>query len=96
MCAGVEHWLAFGGMALVGIFSYFCMTKSLQMIDPTIVAFVRALEIVFAYIAQIAIMHQLPTSLAIIGGSCVLVSVLAMAVQDKVTALIPEKIRFLF
>ena len=93
---GVEHWLAFVGMALVGIFSYFCMTKSLQMIDPTIVAFVRALEIVFAYIAQVAIMHQLPTSLAIIGGSCVLVSVLAMAVQDKVTALIPEKIRFLF
>lgn len=93
---GVEHWLAFFGMACVGIFSYFCMTKSLQMIDPTIVAFVRALEIVFAYIAQIAIMHQLPDSYAIIGGSCVLVSVLAMAIQTKITALIPEKIRFLF
>ena len=90
------HWLAFFGMATAGIFSYFCMTKSLQMIDPTIVAFVRALEIVFAYVAQIAIMHQLPNLLAVIGGSCVLISVLAMAIQPKIIALIPEKIRFLF
>ena len=83
-------------MALAGILSYFCMTKSLQMIDPTIVAFVRALEIVFAYVAQIVIMHQLPNLLAIIGGSCVLISVLAMALQQKIVDFIPEKIRFMF
>ena len=83
-------------MALAGMVSYLCMTKSLQMIDPTIVAFVRAMEIVFAYVAQIVIMHQLPNLLAIIGGSCVLFSLLAMVFYEKIMILIPEKIRFVF
>ena len=31
---------------------YYCMTKSLQLVDPTVVAFIRSLEIVFDYVFQ--------------------------------------------
>lgn len=89
-------WMAFVFMALAGIVAYFCMTKSLQMIDPTIVAFVRALEIVFAYVIQVAIIREIPPILSIVGASLVLISVFAMALREKIVALLPTKIRFIF
>lgn len=91
-----QDWLAYILMALAGIGAYFCMTKSLQTIDPTVVAFVRALEIVFAYIIQIGIMQQMPALLSIVGASLVLLSVFAMAMHDKVVALMPRGIKFIF
>ena len=75
---------------------YFCMTKSLQMIDPTVVAFIRSLEIVFAYIFQITIMSQIPTVLALVGAGLGFISILAISVQHMIMPYIPERIRFLF
>lgn len=89
-------WIIYILIGLGGIAAYFCMTKSLQMIDPTVVAFVRALEIVFAYVIQIAIVQQIPALLSIIGASLVLLSVFAMALHDKIMAMLPDKIKFLF
>ena len=75
---------------------YFCMTKSLQMIDPTIVAFLRSIEIVFGYVFQVIIMEQIPTIVCLTGAGLTLISVLAMSLQDVLLPCIPEKIRFLF
>ena len=72
------------------------MTKSLQMVDPTIVAFLRSIEIVFGYIFQVAIMKEIPTLICLTGASLTLISVLAMSLQDVLLPCIPEKIRFLF
>ena len=90
------HWLAYVLMAMGGISAYFCMTKSLQMIDPTVVAFIRALEIVFAYLIQTLIVLKIPAVLSLIGASLVLGSVFAMALHDKIIQRIPPKIRFIF
>ena len=79
-----------------GTLGYFCMTKSLQMVDPTIVAFLRSIEIVFGYIFQVAIMEQIPTVVCITGAGLILISVLAMSLQNVLIPYIPEKIRFLF
>lgn len=89
-------WLIYIFIGVGGIAAYFCMTKSLQMIDPTVVAFIRALEIVFAYIIQVAIIQQIPAVMSIIGASLVLLSVFAMALHDKIMAMLPDKIKFLF
>ena len=58
------------------------MTKSLQMINPTIVSFFKALEIIMAFSIQIIIMQQYPNILAIIGATLVLLSVTLITVQD--------------
>ena len=79
-----------------GTLGNFCMTKSLQMVDPTIVAFLRSIEIVFGYIFQVAIMEQIPTVVCITGAGLILISVLAMSLQDVLLPCIPERIRFLF
>ena len=58
------------------------MTKSLQMIDPTVVSFIRSLEIVLAYAVQVLIMHQVPDYVAGIGAVLVVISVALIALQD--------------
>ena len=90
------NWLAYTSMSISGIFAYFCMTKSLQMIDPTVVSFVRALEIVVAYVAQYVVMEEVPEMLSLIGAALVLISVSSMTLQNFIVQLIPERIRFLF
>ena len=67
---------------MVGLLAYFCMTKSLQLIDPTVVSFIRSLEIIFAYVVQVLIMHQIPNYLAGFGAILVLISVGSIALQD--------------
>lgn len=90
------EWLAYLGVAFAGILAYFCMTKALQMIDPTVVAYVRALEIVFAYVVQVVFMHQMPAILSIVGATLVLFSVIAIAAQEKFVSVLPERVRFIF
>ena len=92
----LADWLAYSFMSMGGIVAYFCMTRSLQMIDPTVVSFVRALEIIVAYVAQYVIMEEVPTLLSIVGAALVLLSVSSMTLQNFIIQLIPERIRFLF
>merc|ERR1719233_2507388 len=71
--------LMLGGMGLVG---FFALTRSLQLIPPTTVAVVRAMEIVLAYGVQAAVLGEIPNTLALVGSSFVIISVVAFAAED--------------
>jgi len=71
--------LMLGGMGLVG---FFALTRSLQLIPPTTVAVVRAMEIVLAYGVQAAVLGEIPDTLALVGSSFVIISVVAFAAED--------------
>jgi len=71
--------LLLGGMGLVG---FFALTRSLQLIPPTTVAVVRAMEIVLAYGVQAAVLGEIPDTLALVGSSFVIFSVVAFAAED--------------
>ena len=58
------------------------MTKSLQMIDPIVVSFFKALEVIIAFTIQIIGMHQFPNNFVIIGAILVLLSVILISIQD--------------
>jgi len=77
-----EEWLSLlmlGGMGLVG---FFALTRSLQLIPPTTVAVLRAMEIVLAYGVQAVVLGEVPNSLAIAGSSLVITSVVAFAAEN--------------
>jgi len=79
-----EQWvvlLVLGGMGIAG---YFSMTRSLQLIPPTTVAVLRAMEIILAYIIQAVVMGEVPDTLAITGSSLVMMSVVAFALEDLI------------
>ena len=90
------EWIAYFMIAFSGIMAYYCMTKSLQMIDPTVVAFIRSLEIILAYIVQFSVIGDEPNVLSLIGAGLVLICVSAMTVQECLVSFVPEKYKFLF
>ena len=90
------EWLLLFGLAISGLIGYFCMTKSLQMIDPTCVAFVRSLEIIFGYIVQITILGQIPSVLSLSGAILVFMAVAAYSLQYRIMAVIPNHFRVIF
>ena len=49
----LNQWLILTMLGTMGIVGYFSMTRSLQLIPPTTVAVLRAMEIILAYIAQV-------------------------------------------
>jgi len=78
----MDEWiilLMLGGSGLIG---YYSMTRSLQLIPPTTVAVLRALEIILAYIAQALVMGEIPNVLAVTGSSIVMFSVIGFALEE--------------
>lgn len=78
------EWLVLGMLGGMGILGYFCLTRSLQLIPPTTVAVLRAMEIILAYLAQALVMGEVPDLLAISGSSLVMLSVVAFALEELI------------
>ncbi len=77
-----QHWIGYIVMTFFGLVAYFSMTRALQLIDPTVVSFIRSLEIILAYVVQVLMMQQSLDYLACIGAALVLFSVGSVALQD--------------
>ena len=61
------------------------MTAALKMISPTTVAVLRALEIIFAFVFQIIVMHQFPNITCIIGAILVTTSMCGISFEERMT-----------
>lgn len=79
-----DQWLILVMLGGSGLIGYYSMTRSLQLIPPTTVAVLRALEIILAYIAQAVVMGEIPNTLAICGSSIVMFSVIAFALEETI------------
>jgi len=79
-----DEWLILFMLGCSGLIGYYSMTRSLQLIPPTTVAVLRALEIILAYIAQAVVMGEIPNTLAITGSTCVMFSVIAFALEETI------------
>merc|ERR1712226_557193 len=80
------EWLVLSMLGGMGILGYFCLTRSLQLIPPTTVAVLRAMEIILAYLAQALVMGEVPDLLAISGSSLVIGAVVAFALEELILA----------
>jgi len=81
-----KEWIILVMLGSSGLIGYYSMTRSLQLIPPTTVAVLRALEIILAYIAQAAVMGEIPNILAVTGSTIVMFSVIAFALEETVLA----------
>ena len=86
----MEKWLFMGLITFLGIFATYVRTKANQMLSPSLVNFIRSLEITFALFAQVLFFNDLPTILSIIGSVLVVLSVFAKILEEKITQLCPE------
>jgi len=82
MSVTAEEWLPLLLLGAMGLVGFFALTRSLQLIPPTTVAVLRALEIVLAYGIQAAVFGEVPNSLELAGSSLVIISVGAFALEN--------------
>lgn len=87
------EWGLIFGMAILGIFAYFSITKALQLIDPTIVSVLRSTEILLGFFVQVVIMNQIPNTFAIVGASLVFLSIIMIALEANIVRRLPLYIR---
>jgi len=83
-----REWLLLLLLGAMGLVGYFCLTKSLQLVPPTTVAVLRALEIVLAYGVQAAVLDEVPDPVAMAGSAFVILSVLAFAAENVLLPII--------
>lgn len=73
-------------MALVGslsVIGFWAQTAALQWIDASVLSSLKSLEILFAYLVQIIVMHQPASALALLGSSLVMLGVLGIRLARK-------------
>ena len=70
-------------ISALGVLAYLAMTQALKLTSPTSVSVLRALEIILAYVCQIAVMGQYPNLISIGGAVLVIASVVGIAVEEK-------------
>ena len=61
------------GLAVSGLLAFTTLTRSLQLISPNLVASLRSLELVLAFLVQAVITGQPPQTLSWLGGGLILI-----------------------
>ena len=75
-------WIAMSIISVLGILAFFTNTEACKKIEPSLVSFVRALEIVFAMVADFLYFQHLPDYLSFIGSGLVVFSVFAKGLEE--------------
>jgi len=82
-----RQWLIYIGLACSGMASYASLISALYLrVPPTTVAALRTLQIVLAFIAQVAIFGYYPGALDVSGAVIVVLSALALTFERKIVS----------
>jgi len=85
LCISWLDWIVLIGLAVSGILAFSSMVKPLKLISPNLVSSLRTLELVLAYVVQIIITGDNPDIWSCFGGGFILIGVLVLAFQDKIS-----------
>ena len=64
-----------GGATVFGILGQFCIIDALHHVEPTVVSGMRTLEVIMAFILQIVVFKEQPSSLGKLGALFVMLGV---------------------
>ena len=79
----INDWLLLSMIGMLGLSGFGCLVKALQLIPPTTVAVLRALEIVVAFGLQAVVTSVLPDHLDIVGVGLVILGVTGTALEEN-------------
>ena len=83
-CSLILRYFLSEGLALSGLLAFATLTKSLQLISPNLVASIRTLELVLAFLVQSLLTGLSPSLPSCLGGGAILSGVLLLASQQNI------------
>jgi len=69
-------------LAALGLLGFLLLTRALHLLPPTTVSVIRVTEIIFAYALQSIFMDKVPNTLAIVGSTLVILSVIGVSAEN--------------
>ena len=81
----INDWLLLSMIGMLGLSGFGCLAKALQLVPPTTVAVLRALEIVVAFGLQAVVTSVLPDHLDMVGVGLVILGVTATALEENLS-----------
>ena len=85
-------WLTLIGLAVCGLSAFSLQIKALHLIAPSLVASLRATELVVAFVVQTILTGQAPNMWDCLGGSLVMTGVLLLSMQKKIDNFVRSRI----
>ena len=92
----IWQWLGIVAVTIIGFIHYVTRYMAVKLISPTLVSFIRASEIVLAYVIQLVILGTKPYVTSLIGSGLVVVACIAIIFESLVIQKMNPKIQFLF
>jgi drug/metabolite transporter (DMT)-like permease len=89
-------WICLSIISLTSIAAIFTRFLALKYIGPTTASFVRTVDIVLTYFAQIIFFHAIPNSLSILGAFFILLVCVVIPFEKTFVSFIPEKLQPFF
>lgn len=90
------QWLGLFGYAILLIALFIIRFEALKLVGPVIYGFVRSTEVILSYAAQIIIFGTFPCVTVIIGSCFILISCLAVLIEDNIVTYLPQRIQCIF
>ena len=83
----INDWLLLSMLGMLGLLGFGCLAKALQLVPPTTVAVLRAMELVVAFGLQAVVTSVLPDHLDMVGAGLVILGVTATALEENLPSL---------
>ena len=90
------QWLSLFIFAIIGVTNFYLRLKSLQLVGPVIVGFVRTSEIVVSYVVEIIIFHTIPYLSSVFGAMFIMIACIGVLLEDKFLKCLPSKLQPIF
>jgi len=79
----INDWLLLSLTGMLGLLGFGCLVTALQLVPPTTVAVLRAMELVVAFGLQAVVTSVLPDQLDMVGAGLVILGVTATALEEN-------------
>ena len=92
----IWQWVGIFIVAIIGVNYCWMRFKAIRLISPTIVSFIRTLEIIIAYFIQVTILETKPYATSLIGSGLIVIACIGVILEEFVITKCSPEIQHLF
>ena len=90
------QWVGIFVVAIISVNYAWMRVKAIRLISPTLVSFIRTLEIIIAYVIQVTILQTKPYATSLIGSGLIVIACIAVILEEFVISKCRPEIQYLF
>ena len=90
------QWFGLFIFAVIGVTNFYMRLKSLRLVGPVVVGFIRTTEILISYMIEITIFHTIPYLSSIFGALLIMLACIGVLFEEKFLKCLPSNVKPIF